>query len=175
MINSMPHIDASLKDLQVSTDLMQEGQKQLGELMARCPYFDQLTFDKAGKTRSILGNTLKRLADIKKDICLLEYVDKHGLDEDKYLSAKRHIMDGVSSIKSSVDRNWGDTQSLIEQNIGYFDEDNDAADEDATIPERMQDECRRCGELHYENEYCSNCLNEEYIAGHETNENLEQS
>ena len=170
----MPHIDISLKDLQVCTDLMQEGQKQLSELMTRCPYFDLLTFDKAGKTRSILGNTLKRLADIKKDISLLEYVDKHGLDDDKYLSAKRRIMTDVTSIKSSVDRNWGDTQTLIERNIKYFDEGNDVVAK-VTVPVPDGYECEACGVFHYENEPDCDCPNEEDIAGHETNEHLEQS
>ena len=129
MNNINPYVKSSIATLDVQTKLMQDAQQQLAQIMGNCPYYDQETFNKAGKTRSILDNTLTRLEDIKKDIRLLEIVKKDGMDTNEYLGEKKSIMNDCLNIKNTVERHWDEVQRLCEKFSHYEDEPEEPGDD----------------------------------------------
>jgi hypothetical protein len=107
-----PEISISLHNLDAFKGMMQDAQEQLAELMYNCSYFDAVTFNKAGKTRNILDNTLIRIAEATKRLRQLEFVDKHDMLVDEYLAEKKTLMNECSDLQYTVDKQWAVVQDM---------------------------------------------------------------
>jgi len=103
---------SSLHNLDTFKGLMQEARQDLADVMSGCSYFDQDTFNKAGKTRNILESTLTRIAEATKRLRQLEFVDKHDMDTNKYLAEKKTLMNECSDLQYTVDKQWAVVQDM---------------------------------------------------------------
>jgi hypothetical protein len=97
--------------------LMQEARQDLADVMSGCSYFDQDTFNKAGKTRNLLDKTLTRIAEATKRLRQLEFLDKDDLPVDIYLAKKQSIMNECCDLQVTVDKQWAMAQDIVSQDM----------------------------------------------------------
>ena len=109
----MNGIEKSIHTLDALRGLMIEAKAQLADIMSNCSYFEDRAFNKSGKTRNILDNTLTRIADVKKKVRQLELVDKHDMPMNEYLGAKKKHMNECADIEFTVNKQWTVVQDLV--------------------------------------------------------------
>lgn len=107
-----PEITQSLHRLDQFKGMTDDAQEQIAELMSNCSYFDAVTFNKAGKTRNILDNTLTRIAEAMKRLRQIELVDKHDMPVNEYLAEKKTLMNECSDLEDTVHRQWTVVQDM---------------------------------------------------------------
>jgi len=107
----------SLNNLDTFKGLMQDARQDLANVMSGCSYFDQDTFNKAGKTRNILESTLTRITEATKRLRQLEFLDKHDLPIDDYLAEKKTLMNECCDIQFTVEKQWAVVQDMVSQDM----------------------------------------------------------